>query len=114
MTTRQSLARWLGGRGVIVVLLAAVVFVPTLARLHQHVGRTATDEGPRFRWSTSCDAVPKKAAALAATALVPIVVGTIVTPPRPAGDARPVNDQRPLTSAVRSPHGLRAPPLSQL
>ena len=110
MTTRQSWARWLCERGLIAVLLAAVVSVPTLARLHQHVGLYPTEEGPRFRWSTSCESVPKKAAALAAIALVPVIVGTIVSPPSRTGYVGPAPDAHPPASAQPSPHGLRAPP----
>jgi hypothetical protein len=91
------------------MLLAVVVFVPTLARLHQHVG-TSTDEGPRFRWSTSCDSVPKRATATTAAALAAIVAGTTTNPPARRAYARPAADPLPAACAPRSAQRLRAPP----
>jgi hypothetical protein len=111
MTSFQSLARWLGAQGLICVLLGAVVFVPALARVHQHVGQRPTDDSPRFRWSTCWESVPKKGTAAATIAVVPIIVAVLVSPPVRGGFERPVSDAIPLGSTRLSPPGLRAPPL---
>ena len=102
-------------RFVSLVLLAAAVTVPAMTRVHQPLtdGRNPIQEHSRFRWTDSCDSVPKKAPLPAVVLVRPsagvVFAGTVDRSyvARPSGAA-------PRELFVASSQGLRAPPFPTL
>src|ERR1051326_1716023 len=64
------------------VLLAAVALVPSISRAHDKLSdRAPAHQHSRFRWTNSCESVPKKASASVVAAPVDAPAQTLVEPP---------------------------------
>jgi len=72
--------------------------------------RTPAHEHSRFRWTNSCESVPKKVSAAAPVAPADAPAQADVDPPARTRPDAPATDPLPARSPDRSPHGLRAPP----
>jgi hypothetical protein len=93
-------------------LLALLACVPSIARVHDRIcaDRTPAHEHSRFRWTNSCESVPKKVSAAAPVAPADAPAQAEVEPPARTRPDAPATDPLPARSPDRSPHGLRAPP----
>jgi hypothetical protein len=100
-------------RAVAALLLAALALAPPVARAHDRLAqhRTPAQEHSRFRWTDSCDSVPQKATTLVVVSTVDRPAQTTVEPPLRTGRHLPPSKRiHAVSSPIRSPHGLRAPP----
>jgi len=99
-------------RAVAALLLAALALAPPVARAHDRLAqhRTPAQEHSRFRWTNSCDSVPQKATTLVVVSTVDAPVQATVEPLRTRRHLPPSKRAHAVSSPIRSPHGLRAPP----
>jgi len=97
-------------RVLLLALLVAVVLVPAVSRVYQRLSDGPSREAPRFRWATSCDTVPQKAASIA---IVTAVAGRL-DPPSEHSWEPPVTVTPAPVRGIQSVPGLRAPPSGPL
>ena len=106
---RSPVGARLAVRAIAAVLLATIVLVPSLARAHDRLQPTPTEEHSRFRWTNSCESVPQKITPIVIVAAIDGPAQIVVEPSRAWLLAAPV---APIPAAARtpSPRPLRAPP----
>lgn len=107
---RSPVGERLGVRAIAAVLLATIALVPSLARAHDRLQPTPTEEHSRFRWTNSCESVPQKIAPIVIVAAIdgPAQIAT-VEPSRTWPLSAPVAPI-PVAARAPSPRPLRAPP----
>jgi hypothetical protein len=106
-------ARRLGVRIVTAAILTTLSLVPSIARAHDHLGRqqTPAQQHSRFRWTNSCESVPKKVSNVDAIAPLDVPIETALEPPSRSWHAVPALDSPCLPeSPQRFTLSLRAPP----
>jgi hypothetical protein len=89
--------------------------VPSIARAHDKLSadRTPAQEHSRFRWTNSCESVPKKVTTVVLVAPVEAPAQVTVEPPARTWRDALASDRPPIVpSPVPFPLGLRAPPAS--
>jgi len=104
--------RRLGVRLVAGAILATLSLVPSIARAHDNLlQRTPAQEHSRFRWTNSCESVPKRVSNLDAIAPLDVPIEIALEPPSRSWHAIPASGTPRLPdSPARFTPALRAPP----
>ena len=107
----RSRQRWL-----VIALALSVVCAPVVSRAFQRIDphRSPTQEHSRFRWSNSCESVPKKATVSQSADETEPAVATVVFEDRAPREHAATHIARAVAPLLSVQLGLRAPPLSAL
>jgi hypothetical protein len=113
--TAQRCSLWRGAyvvRALAALLLAAIAFVPTIARGHDRLDpRTPAEQHSRFRWTNSCESVPQRTTTVVVVTPIEGPAQATAAPPRHVWRGRvDIDVPLPAVAPVHSRRALRAPP----